>query len=99
MPTVIKNDLNKKILSITLSVLSVIHLIVSTVQLFKCNDCMKTVNGINPFGKGPWLLSFIVMLIISILSIWNVIHVFNPESLEDIPIKINTNKPIIVTPK
>ena len=78
-----KGDRNKttsKILSITLLGLAVIHLLVSGFQVYRCGGaCWNTSKGINPFGQGPWVLSFIVMLAITIILTWHVISLYNKE--------------------
>tara|TARA_B110000438_G_C15554394_1_gene538375 strand:+ start:80 stop:349 length:270 start_codon:yes stop_codon:yes gene_type:complete len=75
-----RNKTTSKILSITLLGLSVIHLLVSGLQVYKCGGaCWKTKQGINPFGQGPWVLSFIVMLAITIILTWHVISLYNKE--------------------
>jgi len=80
--------MTRKVLSVTLAVLAVVHLLVSVIQMMNCGNCMKNGDALNPFakgGKGPWLLSLIVMLLISVVAVWHVISVFDESGkIEDL---------------
>lgn len=70
------NEKVKKIISICLAVLCLSHLIISIVQFSNAGvDGVK--NGLNPFGKSPpWFLSFIIITLLSVITIWNAINMF-----------------------
>lgn len=70
------NEKVKKIISISLAVLCLSHLIISIVQFSNAGvDGVK--NGLNPFGKSPpWFLSFIIITLLSVITIWNAINMF-----------------------